>query len=242
MRPVLPYYGGKWRAAPMYGPPVTGRIVEPFAGSAGYSCRYGADLEVVLVERYAPLAAAWRWLLSAMPAEVLDLPDVPRDGDVRAMGLPDGAACFVGFWLGKASSTPKRSPSAWSAGGVRPASCWGAQVRARIAEQLPLMTGWRIIEGDYTDAPDVVADWHIDPPYQVAGKHYPCGSRGIDYAALGAWCDTRRGRVTVCENAGADWRAWTHARAIKARRGVSREVWTAHDTGERCEREPWWRP
>lgn len=200
-------------------------IVEPFAGGAGYSCRYGADREVILVERYAPLAAAWRWLLAASPADVLDLPDVPAGGDVQSMGLPHGAAMFVGFWLNKAGASPSRAPGAMTRSGIRPASCWGPQVRERIAEQLPRMAGWRVVEGDYTDAPDVDAHWFIDPPYQHAGgQYYPCGSSRIDYVALGAWAQTRRGTVTVCEGAGADWLPFSSIGPAKGRKGAYEEV------------------
>ena len=38
MRPLFPFYGSKWRDAKRYGAPVFGHVVEPFAGSAGYSC------------------------------------------------------------------------------------------------------------------------------------------------------------------------------------------------------------
>jgi hypothetical protein len=63
-----------------------------------------------------------------------------------------------------------------------------------------------LIEGDYTQAPDVDATWYIDPPYRGrAGALYRHGSRDIDYAALGAWCKERAGQVIVCEGEGADW-------------------------------------
>src|SRR5688500_5758691 len=41
MRPFLSFYGAKWRSAPWYGPPTHDVVVEPFAGSAGYSAYYG---------------------------------------------------------------------------------------------------------------------------------------------------------------------------------------------------------
>ena len=37
--PFWAYYGGKWRSAPRYPAPVHGRIIEPFAGAAGYAMR-----------------------------------------------------------------------------------------------------------------------------------------------------------------------------------------------------------
>jgi site-specific DNA-adenine methylase len=40
LKPFFCYYGGKWRAAPHYPAPEHDRIIEPFAGAAGYSMRY----------------------------------------------------------------------------------------------------------------------------------------------------------------------------------------------------------
>jgi hypothetical protein len=62
---------------------------------------------------------------------------------------------------------------------------------------------WRIIEGDYSKAPDVDAHWFIDPPYQQAGYTYRCNH--IDYPGLAKWCKQRRGYLQVCENTEANW-------------------------------------
>ena len=40
MKPFFRYYGGKWRDCAKYPPPQFDTIVEPFAGSAGYSVRH----------------------------------------------------------------------------------------------------------------------------------------------------------------------------------------------------------
>ena len=51
MRPFFGFYGGKWRDAPKHYPfPEHDTIVEPFAGSAGYSVRY-SDRNVILGEK-----------------------------------------------------------------------------------------------------------------------------------------------------------------------------------------------
>ena len=55
IRPFFTFYGGKYRAAPRYPKPKHSRIIEPFAGSAGYSMRY-PDLNVTLVDA-APVIA-----------------------------------------------------------------------------------------------------------------------------------------------------------------------------------------
>jgi hypothetical protein len=107
------------------------------------------------------------------------------------------------------------------------AGWWGQRVRERIASQLGAIRHWTLIEGAYGAAPDVDATWFIDPPYQVAGKRYRCGSKGIDYAALGAWCATRQGQVIVCENVGAAWLPFRPWREIRGSRKASHEaIWT----------------
>ena len=59
LRPFIRYYGGKWRAAPLYPAPMHSTIIEPFAGAAGYSMRY-PDRDVILVERYPVIAVLRR--------------------------------------------------------------------------------------------------------------------------------------------------------------------------------------
>src|SRR5689334_4647899 len=63
LRPFFGYYGGKWRDAVRHYPqPEYETIVEPFAGSAGFSLRY-FDRKVVLCELDPVLAAVWRYLI-----------------------------------------------------------------------------------------------------------------------------------------------------------------------------------
>ena len=108
---------------------------------------------------------------------------------------------------------------------------WSEQMRCRVAGQVEYIRHWRVIEGDYTKAPDIEAAWFVDPPYNnKAGSYYVHSD--LDYAALGAWCRTRRGQVTVCENEGADWLPFRTFATLKA--GLngtgSREViWTNDD-------------
>lgn len=112
LRPFFGYYGGKYRNARKHYPrPAYGTIVEPFAGSAGYSVRY-PDRRVILCEKDPKVAAVWRYLLAVSPTEILAIPDVPLDGTVHDLpGLPqvagllrgpEGDADAIAFYVGRA--------------------------------------------------------------------------------------------------------------------------------------------
>ena len=205
LRPFWRYYGGKWRNAPHYPPPEHDTIVEPFAGAAGYSLRYPSK-RVVLVDKSPVIAGIWRYLIAVSPAEVLALPDIPEGGTVDDCDMPQEARWLAGFWCNNGAAAPRKSPSKWARGGpdVHGWGGWNARSRARIATQVDSIRHWEIIEGDYANAPDIAATWHVDPPYSTrAGSYY--SEQPDDFGALGAWCRTRRGLVMACEQNGADW-------------------------------------
>lgn len=205
LRPFWRYYGSKWRAAPRYPAPIYSTIVEPFAGAAGYALRY-PDRNVVLVEKYACIAGIWRWLIGATRADVLSVPVVDSTADLPSW-VSQEARWLVGFCL---QDTAKRPCANLSAGMRRKREAgedrgWSARMRERVAFQVDSIRHWRVIEGDYSAAPDIRATWFIDSPYVRTGVHYKHGSRDLDFAALGGWCHTRRGQVMVCEEGNADW-------------------------------------
>lgn len=198
LRPFFSFFGGKWKLATRYPAPSRPLIVEPFAGSAGYATRY-ADRDVVLVDRDPTIAAIWRWLITVSVDEVMSLPLDPSDRSSLHRAPRD----LIGFWCARGRTRPANTTSsAWLRSGKWPASFWGEYARARIAEQVPLIRHWRIIEGDYTEAPDVDATWFVDPPY-IGSRRYP--ARVEDYAHLASWTRSRRGQVIACEQSGATW-------------------------------------
>lgn len=237
MRPFWRYYGGKWQAAPRYGEPLSGvPIIEPFAGAAGYATRYGADRDVILVERDPKIAAIWSWLIEATPEDVRAIPDMPDGGTVDDIDVPDAVRWLIGFWCNNGAAQPCKSPSKWacrSGGSDGKWGGWGDKSRNRIASQVPQIKRWTVIEGTYSDAPDILATWFIDPPYSTpAGRHYK--HHDVDYDALGAWCKTRQGRVIACEQDGATWLPFKTLGTIKTARfgKPSKEVIWKQDTTE----------
>lgn len=235
LQPFFSYYGGKWRAGPRYPSPRHQRLVEPFAGAAGYSVRNHTH-DVVLVEKNPIVAELWRWLINATPEAVRRLPLLPLDGSkgVDDFDLEPAERTLIGFWLNKGAVSPGRTPSAWMRSGIRPNSYWGEVIRERIASQVEAIRHWTVIEGDYRSAEAGQATWFVDPPYQQAGNLYSCSAKDIDFQALADWCRSLEGQTLVCENAGADWLPFVpfmNAKATPGSRGrsYSQEVLWANE-------------
>ena len=206
LQPFWRYYGGKNRAAKLYPAPEHDTIIEPFAGAAGYSCRYHWK-QVILVDRSPIIAGIWRYLIKASAAEVLAIPDIPEGGSVDDLPawVPQEARWLAGFWCNDGTVTPCKRPSKWvrenKGGGWQG---WSVGCRRRISRQIKKIRHWKVIHGEYSDSPDMEATWHIDPPYDnKAGRYYP--HQPESFHGLAAWCKARRGFVMVCENQGADW-------------------------------------
>jgi hypothetical protein len=225
LRPFFCYYGGKWRDALKHYPePHHETIVEPFAGAAGYSLRY-ASRKVILCDIDPILSEVWRYLVRVKANEILAIPDVDPGGTVDDLKVPQEARWLVGFWLNKGTASPCKSPSKWMRGGTRPGAFWGPKVRQRIASQVDLIRHWQVFNSSYADAPAPrTATWFVDPPYEVAGRHYRFGSEQLDYGALGAWCRSRHGQVIVCENEGAAWLPFRKLADVRTSRADKRSV------------------
>ena len=214
MMPFFCFFGGKWRVAPHYPAPEHARIVEPFAGAAGYSVRY-FDRQVVLIEIDPVIAGLWKYLTRVTESEVLSIPlDVESTATLDAC---EEARALVGFWLNKGVSSPRCVPSAWMRSGTRPGSFWGEEIRARIAKQVGKIRHWRIIEDSYADlaeSENSISTWFVDPPYEDQGRHYRHSK--VDYAHLAEWSRARIGNVIACEQAGASWLPFEPFRSIKS--------------------------
>ena len=230
LRPFWRYYGGKWRLAPRYPQPLPGLpIVEPFAGAAGYSTRYGAFRDVVLIERDHRIASIWKWLIAASVEDVLSIGDIPDGGTIDDLDAPREAQWLAGFWVQEGCAQPRKTPSGW---GARVGSGWGIKARQRIAHQLPAIRTWQVIEDSYQSAPDLRGSWFVDPPYSSrGGKHYKHSF--VDYKLLAKWCRSRRGLVIACDEGDADWLPFNflcdaqnaHTSAVRGNKRTRELVW-----------------
>ena len=226
MRPMFSYFGSKWMLAKKYGPPVHDLVIEPFAGSAAYSLYWNVP-KALLIDIYPEIVGMWQFLIGVTEKEIMSLPiDFDHIDDLK---IPQEAKWLIGYWIKKASVTGGKSRTAWARQYRHSGDCkvWSEAARLRIAKQLPGIRGWKAKLGDFQSAPDKTATWFIDPPYQVAGRHYVHSE--VDYVALAKFCKSRKGQTFVCENAGADWLEFLPLAKSRGtfghmRSGVSNEV------------------
>lgn len=221
LRPFFSFYGGKWRAYKRYPEPKYSVIIEPFAGSAGYSTRY-PDRQVILFDLDPKIANLWDYLINVSEKDVRNLP--LEFDHVDDLDVPDAAKTLIGFWLNHGASQPSKSPSAWMRAGKHNSSFWGPEIRERVASQIQYIRHWECRNASYEDIfGPLTATWFVDPPYQTpAGRHYKHSD--IDYAHLGEWCKKRYGQVIVCEQVGADWLDFQPIGAFKSTLGQTKEV------------------
>ncbi len=204
LRPFFSYYGGKFTLAPRYGAPRHQHIIEPFAGSAGYTVRHNGAPEVTLIDTNEKVVATWRYLIATSAEEIQRLPLLKVGQKVTDLPICQEAQWLIGWWLNKANAAPRVTLSKWGRSGYQSYQFWGPEIRARLARQVDRIRHWNVIHGNWYDAPDTEATWFIDPPYNnPVGRRYP--NWQVDYTTLADWCRTRRGQVTVCENGDANW-------------------------------------
>ncbi len=241
--PFFTFYGGKFRVAPKYQPPQHSVLIEPFAGSAGYSLRYPAH-EVRLSDVDSNIVQTWDYLIRTPESEILALPDITEGQTVDDLAIPPEARLLIGWWLNKGSAQPKRQPSSFMLNHPKGAPYWGESIRQRIAQQQSFIRHWTIRQASYADLDNAEGTWFVDPPYEIAGKHYRFGADGIDFTHLADWCRSRQGQVIVCEADDATWLPFRPLAAMHGTEGkqkVTRSrietVWTNRCPD--CWGEPW---
>lgn len=206
LRPFFSFYGSKWLIARKYPEPVHPVIIEPFAGSAGYSLRH-YEREVRLYDKDPIIVGVWDYLIKASITDIRRLPATIQVIDHLPSWVPQEAKWLIGFWISKGQAAPRLSGSPWNITTIRPADgiVWGQRVKDRLIEQVPFIRHWKAIHTSYPRIPNVQATWFVDPPYQIGGEHYRIKLAYREYRHLAEWCLEREGQLIVCERDGADW-------------------------------------
>lgn len=191
------YFGRKVRIAHLYPRPRFGHIIEPFAGAASYALHAeNWTREVTLVEINPDIAELWEWLIHpSTTAETFA--KIPKPEVGQAMDW-NGNMADRFIMMGAVGDGSKYQVTTWVEYAFR------AQI-ANAIENIDKVKHWKIIQGDYREAPNVEASWFVDPPYQFVESGYAGTRASIDFASLGDWCRSRRGQVIACDNLAATW-------------------------------------
>ena len=250
MRPFYKRYGSKWQMAKYYGRPRRDLVIEPFAGSAGYST-YWRCPNVKLYDIEHDIVELWDYLIHCSTRDIELLPDwIESPQDVLNLPL-NAEQTLIKHWLSFGAEIKLKPDSSlatytkhkeqyrdgkdipWESGNAASETAmWSPSVKRRILRQKPLIANWSIELRDYTDIPNVEAHWHIDPPYQSQMKVYN-RDHSIDYSHLSGWSKSRKGVVDVCEQTGADWLPFEPLkRNVNFKRNLYTEVfWSSDNLG-----------
>lgn len=194
--PLLKWFGSKWLSAKRLPPPEYPTLIEPFAGGAGYACRF-PERNVVLAESDPHLYALWRWLISeATEGDIREIPlNLPEGTDIRSVGLSYGQSLLLKTWQRTNNVGSCWTISPW---GNKPGQ-WTANTRARVAAEVGEVKHWEI----HPDGLDLLrrereATWFVDPPYQY---NYQYRQPSPVYDVLARLIQGQKGQIIVCEAA-----------------------------------------
>lgn len=192
----FPYFGQKDGLLEYYPPPLHSLIIEPFAGSAIYSCTYGFERDVWLNDIYPVLYDIWCYLVKATKSDIKNLPSLVKKGESLEdfKTLTDVERQLLGFATGVSRCQPVNRISSFGAkkGGT-------AIVKKQLLELVGNISHWKVTNLSYEELPNKKATWFVDPPYEHFGHHYKYHK--MDFPAFGAWCLNCKGQLIVCEGA-----------------------------------------
>jgi site-specific DNA-adenine methylase len=219
------YFGTKRSIAKFYPSPQYPKIIEPFAGAAGYSLLY-PDRKVHLNDLYKVVADIWDYLIHVQKERVLELPELKvKDSLNNYPDLSEIEKNLLGFAVCQGVESPRENVSSFSAGSI-------GKLKKRIIQFLPKIRHWQVTNLNYQDIPNEEACWYIDPPYWEAGTAYVHDCKSINYDELAEWCRSRKGQVIVCENTTATWLPFKPLVKLSGMHHQTTEViWYRDDSG-----------
>lgn len=196
--PLFKWFGSKWLGSRYYPAPHSTKIVEPFAGGAGYSLRH-SDREVIIAEANEYLFMLWDWLINDATAEKISaIPlDLKEGSNITNLPLSFGQQLLLKNWQRTNNVGNCWTVSPW---GSKPGQ-WTENTRNRVARDISCVKHWRVekdgfalLESDLSLDSSIA--WFIDPIYQY---NYQYGMKGFEYDRLASAVMQLRGQVVVCE-------------------------------------------
>lgn len=194
-------FGSKVGSAHRYPDPTHRRLIEPFAGGAGYALLHHTK-DVVLADVDPTIVGVWRYLIDASPERVRTLPLIGPEQEVAELDCDEGGRLLISWALNQ-TATPRKRLSSWGVYHQGRACYWGHRRREQAAVIASRVKHWTVLNASFDSLENEKATWFIDPPYVDGGASYAFSQ--VDYPTLADWCRTRRGQVMVCERVGASW-------------------------------------
>lgn len=186
------YFGRKARAARTYPAPEYPIVIEPFAGSMGYTLHHRPP-QAIGVEKDPLTHALWHRIVNMTADEIANYP-TPVVGERTEDRWVIEASVSSASALSSYRTVTKFMVIKFEEQRAMALRCLD-YAQSSILYSL----------GDYRQAPDIEATWLIDPPYQGIKEGYRHGSNSIDYEELAEWCMTRKGDVIACEGPEGSW-------------------------------------
>lgn len=225
------YYGAKNMLAGYYPVPSYNLIIEPFAGSAAYSCYHllrDKNLRCHLLDKDEDVANAWDFLLKCSERDILNYPK-PKIGDY--------AYDFLIKTCSVSNASSKCNKMKYT---ERIDRVFEIQKR-RLLKFLPIRNRITFKHSEFDTIKNMKATWFIDPPYQIISKNGSvfqngdgyskfCSTSNIDFKKLSIFCKNRNGLIIVCEKEGANWLPFEILKRNKTslNKNYNEMIWTNH--------------
>lgn len=225
---MFSYFGSKSKLVHLYPPPLYDKLIEPFAGSARYACRY-FNRDVWINDLNPTIYGIWKWIQQASKQDVRSLPVLKKGEDLRNYKqLSQPERDLLGFAVQRGSASSHNVVSSFSAGRSKDGSEISI-LKSRVLKIVTKIGHWKITNSTYAEIPNTPACWFLDPPYAEMGHRYM--TNNVDYNHLAAYCQSRQGQVIVCEGGAADWLPFKMIR----RQVKTKKAKTANRKGEYVE-------
>ena len=197
--PLFKWFGSKWQNSRYYPSPHASKIIEPFAGGAGYSLRF-AHCDVKLAETDPHISELWAWLIKdATDESVLEIPtDIPVGLDIRMIPMSKGQQLLLKNWQRTNNVGDCWTISPW---GNMPGQ-WTENTRRRVSTDVRCVKHWELhpdgfelLESPLRDDSEIT--WFIDPVYMFNYKYRM--KTEFDYERLSNAVCKLKGQAIVCE-------------------------------------------